>query len=279
MAMTFDPHPPRIVRPDKAPPLLMTTAQRLEALHQRRHRSAWPWCASRPSCRSGMPRRSCAACWWTGCACRRCGSAPTSCSATTGGATSACCARSARPMGSAPTRSTRCAIATSSSAAPVSAGWWPRAGWTKRARCSAASMRSTARWWRGAAAGASWGFPPRTSRRQNELIPPHGVYATIVTIDGVLHGGVTNIGTRPTFGETGVRPSRRTCWPTSGTCMAGRCAWRSSSGCATSGGSRTWTRCGRRSTPIGAAPSGCSPAGGVRADPRHTWLHALKPSR
>ncbi len=32
MAMTFDPHPPRIVRPDKAPPLLMTTPQRLEAL-------------------------------------------------------------------------------------------------------------------------------------------------------------------------------------------------------------------------------------------------------
>src|SRR5215207_4471343 len=32
MAMTFDPHPPRVVRPDKAPPLLMTTAQRLEAL-------------------------------------------------------------------------------------------------------------------------------------------------------------------------------------------------------------------------------------------------------
>ena len=31
-AMTFDPHPPRVVRPDKAPPLLMTTAQRLEAL-------------------------------------------------------------------------------------------------------------------------------------------------------------------------------------------------------------------------------------------------------
>src|SRR5512139_197595 len=32
MAMTFDPHPPRVVRPDKAPPLLMTTPQRLEAL-------------------------------------------------------------------------------------------------------------------------------------------------------------------------------------------------------------------------------------------------------
>ena len=34
MAMTFDPHPPRVVRPDKAPPLLMTKAQRLDALHR-----------------------------------------------------------------------------------------------------------------------------------------------------------------------------------------------------------------------------------------------------
>ncbi len=34
MAMTFDPHPPRVVRPDKAPPLLMTKTQRLEALHR-----------------------------------------------------------------------------------------------------------------------------------------------------------------------------------------------------------------------------------------------------
>jgi riboflavin kinase/FMN adenylyltransferase len=32
VVMTFDPHPSRIVRPDKAPPLVMTTAQKLEAL-------------------------------------------------------------------------------------------------------------------------------------------------------------------------------------------------------------------------------------------------------
>ena len=32
VVMTFDPHPPRVVRPDKAPPLLMTTTQRLEAI-------------------------------------------------------------------------------------------------------------------------------------------------------------------------------------------------------------------------------------------------------
>jgi len=33
VVMTFDPHPPRVVRPDKAPPLLMTKAQKLAALH------------------------------------------------------------------------------------------------------------------------------------------------------------------------------------------------------------------------------------------------------
>ena len=32
VVMTFDPHPPRVVRPDKAPRLLMTTAQKLEAI-------------------------------------------------------------------------------------------------------------------------------------------------------------------------------------------------------------------------------------------------------
>jgi riboflavin kinase/FMN adenylyltransferase len=33
-AMTFDPHPPRVLRPDKAPPLLMTRDQRIEALRR-----------------------------------------------------------------------------------------------------------------------------------------------------------------------------------------------------------------------------------------------------
>jgi len=32
VVMTFDPHPPRVVRPDKAPPLLMTIDQKLEAI-------------------------------------------------------------------------------------------------------------------------------------------------------------------------------------------------------------------------------------------------------
>src|SRR6187397_1123733 len=32
LVLTFDPHPPRILRPDKAPALLMTKAQKLDAL-------------------------------------------------------------------------------------------------------------------------------------------------------------------------------------------------------------------------------------------------------
>src|SRR3954463_8341542 len=32
VVMTFDPHPPRVVRPDKAPPLIMTIPQRLQAI-------------------------------------------------------------------------------------------------------------------------------------------------------------------------------------------------------------------------------------------------------
>src|SRR5688500_12746816 len=34
LVLTFDPHPPRVVRPDKAPPLLMTLAQKVEALEK-----------------------------------------------------------------------------------------------------------------------------------------------------------------------------------------------------------------------------------------------------
>lgn len=34
LVLTFDPHPPRVVRPDKAPPLLMTMPQKVAALER-----------------------------------------------------------------------------------------------------------------------------------------------------------------------------------------------------------------------------------------------------
>ena len=59
---------------------------------------------------------------------------------------------------------------------------------------------------KGAGRGRELGIPTANLDTQNELLPPHGVYATSVTIDGVIHPGVTNIGLRPTF-EDLTRPT------------------------------------------------------------------------
>lgn len=53
----------------------------------------------------------------------------------------------------------------------------------------------------GAGRGRELGVPTANLETRNELLPPHGVYATTVTIDGVVYPGVTNIGLRPTFND------------------------------------------------------------------------------
>lgn len=55
--------------------------------------------------------------------------------------------------------------------------------------------------------GRTIGFPTANLRTENELLPPHGVYATTTTIGGVVRPSVTNVGVRPTVvksGRTGV---------------------------------------------------------------------------
>lgn len=47
--------------------------------------------------------------------------------------------------------------------------------------------------------GRTLGFPTANLDSENELTPPNGVYATLVTLDGVVFPGVTNVGIRPTF--------------------------------------------------------------------------------
>ena len=54
---------------------------------------------------------------------------------------------------------------------------------------------------RGAGRGQELGFPTANLATDNELVPPSGVYATAVTLDGVVRPAVTNIGLRPTFGD------------------------------------------------------------------------------
>src|SRR3954468_16643844 len=50
---------------------------------------------------------------------------------------------------------------------------------------------------RGAGRGRTIGFPTANLATDNELLPPHGVYATTTTIGGIVHRSVTNIGVRP----------------------------------------------------------------------------------
>lgn len=54
---------------------------------------------------------------------------------------------------------------------------------------------------RGAGRGRELGFPTANLTTCNELIPPSGVYATTVTIDNIVYPSITNIGLRPTFGD------------------------------------------------------------------------------
>ena len=52
--------------------------------------------------------------------------------------------------------------------------------------------------------GRTLGFPTANICSENELPPPHGVYATTVTLDGVILPSVTNVGTRPTVDASGT---------------------------------------------------------------------------
>jgi riboflavin kinase/FMN adenylyltransferase len=49
--------------------------------------------------------------------------------------------------------------------------------------------------------GHQLGFPTANLDTPNEVLPPNGVYATLLMLDGVIHPAVTNVGVRPTFGD------------------------------------------------------------------------------
>jgi riboflavin kinase / FMN adenylyltransferase len=202
MAMTFDPHPPRIVRPDKAPPLLMTTGQRLAALHHagleavavvRFTTELSHWDAET------FVRRVLVD-WlrvsevWVGAnflfGHDRLGnfSLLRSLGHTYG----------FRAEKIDPVRYRDFIVSSTRVRRLVAEGRVDEAG-ALLGRVYAIDGVVV----EGRRRGRELGFPTANLETENELIPPHGVYATIVTIGGVQHGGVTNIGTRPTFGESG----------------------------------------------------------------------------
>ena len=201
MAMTFDPHPPRIVRPEKAPPLLMTKAQRLEALHRagvqcvavvRFTRELSQWDAD-------TFVRKVLVDWlrvsevWVG-ANFLFGHERTGTFSVLRGLGQSYGFRADKID---PVRykdfvvsSTRIRRLVAEARMDEAAALLGRAYYVDGTIVE------------GKRRGRELGFPTANLATQNELVPPNGVYATIMTIDGVVHGGVTNIGMRPTFGET-----------------------------------------------------------------------------
>ncbi len=56
---------------------------------------------------------------------------------------------------------------------------------------------------RGDRRGHALGFPTANLCTDNELSPPHGVYATTTTLEGIVRPSVTNVGLRPTVDDSG----------------------------------------------------------------------------
>jgi len=201
MAMTFDPHPPRIVRPDKAPPLLMTTEQRIEAIA-----SAGVHCLAIVRFTKEMSRwdpemfvRTVLVEWlrvaevWVGAnflfGHDRSGNFTT---LRTLGLRYGFRAEKIDPV-----RYKEFVVSSTRIRRLVSEGRMDEAGALMGRQYSIDGDVIEGR-----KRGRELGFPTANLRTDNELIPPHGVYATTLTIGTDVRASVTNIGLRPTFGDT-----------------------------------------------------------------------------
>ena len=202
VVMTFDPHPPRIVRPDKAPPLLMTNAQRVEALRKAgvdgvafvrftHEMSQWE---------PEVFVRDVIAVWlhpaevWVGgnflFGRERSGNFSL-----------------LRSLGARygfrvekidPVRYKDFVVSSTRVRRLVSEGRVDEAGALMGHYHFVDGVVV-----HGHERGRSIGFPTANLATENELFPPHGVYATTVTLDGIIRRSITNIGVRPTFDGPG----------------------------------------------------------------------------
>ena len=200
MAMTFDPHPSRVVRPDKAPPLLMTKAQRLEALDR-----AGIHCVAVVRFTLDLSHwdpetfvRTVLVEWlrvsevWVGAnflfGHERSGNFTL-----------------LRTLGQRhgfraekidPVRYKEFVVSSTRIRRLVAEGRMDEASALLGHPYVLSGVIVE-----GHHRGRDIGFPTANLRTDNELIPPHGVYATTLTIDGIVHAGLTNIGVNPTFGD------------------------------------------------------------------------------
>jgi riboflavin kinase / FMN adenylyltransferase len=199
-AMTFDPHPPRVVRPDKAPPLLMTTGQRLEAL-ARAGMQGVAVVRFTPELSQWDPEtfvRTVLVEWlrvvevWVG--------ANFLFGHDRAGTFTVLRALGARYGFRAekidPVRYKEFVVSSTRVRRLVAEGRVDEAGALLGHHYFIDGTVV-----RGAQRGRELGFPTANLETQNELLPPPGVYATTAAINGVAHPSVTNVGMRPTFGD------------------------------------------------------------------------------
>jgi riboflavin kinase/FMN adenylyltransferase len=202
-AMTFEPHPPRVLRPDKAPPLLMSKDQKLESLARSgmqgvavvgftRELSQWD---------PEMFVRAVLIDWlhvaevWVG--------ANFLFGHERSGTFSVLRSLGARYGFRAekidPVRYKDFVVSSTRVRRLVAEGRVDEAGALLGHHYFIDGVVT-----RGAGRGRELGFPTANLATTNELVPPSGVYATttMMTADGVVYPSITNIGTRPTFGET-----------------------------------------------------------------------------
>jgi riboflavin kinase/FMN adenylyltransferase len=202
IVMTFDPHPPRVVRPDKAPPLLMTTAQRLEAIAASglqgaaivrftHEMSQWdPETFVRTVLVDWMRVGEV----WVG--------ANFLFGHDRAGNFSLLRGLGARYGFKAekidPVRYKDFVVSSTRIRRLVGEGRVDEAGALlgHQYYVDGSVVHGDHR-------GSSIGFPTANLCTENELLPPHGVYATTTTISGVVRPSVTNIGVRPTVDASG----------------------------------------------------------------------------
>lgn len=203
MAMTFDPHPPRVVRPDKAPPLLMTKQQKLDALERAGIRcvAVVRFTKELSLCDPETFVRTVLVDWlrvsevWVGAnflfGHDRTGNFTV-----------------LRMLGQQygfraekidPVRYKEFVVSSTRVRRLVAEGRMDEA----------AALLGHPYYLDGTIEGGKKrgheiGFPTANLATVNELIPPHGVYATTLTVDGVVRAAVTNIGLNPTFGDVTV---------------------------------------------------------------------------
>jgi riboflavin kinase/FMN adenylyltransferase len=200
--MTFDPHPPRIVRPDKAPPLLMTKAQRLEALADAGLHGA-AIVRFTPELSRWDPEmfvRTVLVEWlhvsevWVGAnflfGHDRAGNFSM---LRTLGARYGFKAEKIDPV-----RYKDFVVSSTRIRRLLGEGRVDEAGALLGHQyfIDGTVIRGDQR-------GRTIGFPTANLCSENELLPPHGVYATTVRIGDVVYSSVTNVGTRPTVDNSG----------------------------------------------------------------------------